>query len=270
MGALTLETGKAPSSNTTVEDAPKISQQVEDFLSSVINTKDDPIVVSSEKVILKPVNRQRNRRHRKLTYEQIVMICEGYKAGKDSYELGAQFSVHPATILDCLDKYGIEKRSASEAKRRISIAQRLEICERYRKGEKVAKIAEAFGIGDRIIYVILKAHGVKPRSKRSSHLRTISKKGIRAKSKIKTHVAANLKEKVQIGATKKGKSVRRNIKSARSVGSTKTKRNVHGVRSASLTKVKAKAKANRPANTRVRSKRSKVKISIGKGGRSRR
>lgn len=60
---------------------------------------------------------------RKLSKEQVDVVCKKYKNGKNSYELGEEYDVSDSTIRDYLEKRGIDRRGRSESHRWYNLNQ---------------------------------------------------------------------------------------------------------------------------------------------------
>ncbi|MEW6735717.1 MAG: hypothetical protein AB1489_30780 [Acidobacteriota bacterium] len=255
MSGISLEFGKPPSLlDTTVGELSQVSDEASGLLSSV-SSNDHGSSEFPKELTLRPRRKNKAIKETKLPDEQIIRIGEEYKAGKNCRQLAQEFSVSLGTIVNYLDKYNVVRRLNYETQYSLNDAQTLELCQRYRRGEKASVLAKEFNISARTFYTILKRNNV------VTHL---AKQMAAEKARRKARASAKPKRKVRAVATKRSRSVQR----VRSTGSAKTKRSAQGVRIAS--RAKTKAKVGRPANTRVVSRRSKVKSRVSKTGRSKR
>jgi Mor family transcriptional regulator len=102
---------------------------------------------------------------RKFSDIQEIEIIVRYQNGESLYELGKVYNTNEMIILHILKRHGVARRSLSEAARKFSDIQEIEIITRYQNGENTVELCEAYDASNSCIWKILKRHGVNCRSK---------------------------------------------------------------------------------------------------------
>lgn len=106
-----------------------------------------------------------NVKRRKLTDKERIEICEQYKKGESSIDLGELYGVHNTTIIAIVTKAGITIRSRKENQpQKLNKLQQEQICDIYRDGLDPRKIAKKFGVSDATIRNTLRRNKVKTRT----------------------------------------------------------------------------------------------------------
>lgn len=96
----------------------------------------------------------------KLNKAQILAICERYRAGENTVEIGKDIGCRPSTISRILKRHNVEIRS----RKRLSAIEEQDLCGRYQDGETIVELGVRFELHFASISRILERNGVARRS----------------------------------------------------------------------------------------------------------
>ena len=102
--------------------------------------------------------RKVKQEQKRLTDEEIALLCDAYQNGKSTYQLAREFGCHRNTVSNALKSRGIEVTN----KVKLDVEA---VIEMYAQKHNAQEIADRFGIGSQIVLRCLKAHGVKIRGR---------------------------------------------------------------------------------------------------------
>jgi hypothetical protein len=102
--------------------------------------------------------RDRPRRARQLSAEQIQELIGGYQAGSTVYELGAQFGIERRTASTILHRHGVTMRRRSLSPDQVDHAIHL-----YNLGWPLARVGERLGVAHTTVLTTLRERGIPTR-----------------------------------------------------------------------------------------------------------
>ena len=95
---------------------------------------------------------------KRLTDEEIGLICSAYRSGKSTYQLAREFGCHRNTISNALKSKGIEVTKKSK----LDV---VDVATLYEQGYATQEIADKYNVGPQVILRCLKAEGIKIRGR---------------------------------------------------------------------------------------------------------
>ena len=102
----------------------------------------------------------------KLTNEQRKAICQRRQAGESYASIAKDFTVGLTGVRSVCQSWGPENgysfaKIVAPRKQRLSDSDKRSICEQYKLGERLAKLAKAYSIGETSIHTVLRTWGPK-------------------------------------------------------------------------------------------------------------
>ena len=95
---------------------------------------------------------------KRLTDEEIGLVCSAYQSGKSTYQLAREFGCHRSTISNALKSRGIEVTKKSK----LDV---VDVATLYEQGHATQEIADKYNVGPQVILRCLKAEGIKIRGR---------------------------------------------------------------------------------------------------------
>jgi hypothetical protein len=102
--------------------------------------------------------RDRPRRARQLSTDQIQELIAGYQSGSTVYELGVQFGIERRTVSTILHRHGVPMRRRSLSPDQVDHAVHL-----YNLGWSLARVGEHLGVNHTTVLTKLRERGIPTR-----------------------------------------------------------------------------------------------------------
>lgn len=98
-------------------------------------------------------------------------VCRRYQAGEAASTIAAAIGFNKSSVLRCLKRAKVQRRSNSDAHGGISPEAETFVCDRYAQGESAKKISSEVGVAASTVLKILARNGISRRSPKQTSLK---------------------------------------------------------------------------------------------------